>query len=91
MMREDVLDAYIDEVVGDVALAEPLKVVIDAGNGATGPIAPTLFEELGCEVLPMYCEVDGSFPNPNPVTRDETNLGDGERGVSGPAGAVEPA
>ncbi len=76
MMREDIIPAYIDEVVGDIAIAVPLKIVIDAGNGATSKIAPLLFEELGCEVVPLYCEVDGSFPNHPPDTSNEDNLAD---------------
>ncbi|PLW70951.1 phosphomannomutase/phosphoglucomutase [Pseudohalioglobus lutimaris] len=74
MIKEQVIDAYIDEVVQDVAIAVPLKVVIDAGNGATSEVAPLLFEELGCEVVPMYCEIDGNFPNHSPDTSNEDNL-----------------
>ncbi len=76
MIREDVVGDYTDEVVSDIAIAVPLKIVIDAGNGVTGNIAPRLFEELGCEVVPMYCEVDGDFPNHPPDTSDEDNLDD---------------
>ncbi len=76
MIREDVVPAYIEEVVSDIAIAVPLKVVIDAGNGATSRVAPELFEELGCEVVPLYCELDGRFPNHSPDTSDETNLAD---------------
>ena len=54
----------------------PLKVVIDAGSGATGRIAPTLFEDLGCEVVPLYCDVDGNFPHHPPDTSNEENLVD---------------
>ena len=57
---------YIDRICGDVVIAQTLKVVIDAGNGATSNIAVPLFEELGCEVTPLFCEVDGRFPNRNP-------------------------
>ncbi len=74
MIREDVLAAYIDEVTEDIAIAVPLKIVIDAGNGATSDVAPHLFEELGCEVIPMYCSVDGNFPNHSPDTSNEENL-----------------
>jgi phosphomannomutase/phosphoglucomutase len=74
MVREDVAPAYIDEVVGDIAIAVPLKIVVDAGNGATSVIAPELFEELGCEVIPLYCEFDGRFPNRPPDTGNEDNL-----------------
>ena len=51
-------------------------MVIDAGNGATSRVAPELFEELGCEVVPLYCELDGRFPNHTPDTSNEDNLTD---------------
>jgi phosphomannomutase/phosphoglucomutase len=75
-VRADIVPAYIEEVVGDVAIAMPLKIVIDAGNGVTGQVAPELFEELGCEVIPLYCEIDGRFPNHPPDTSNEDNLAD---------------
>ena len=76
MIREDVVQAYVDEVVHDIAIAVPLKIVIDAGNGATATIAPHLFEELGCEVVPLYCDINGNFPNHPPDTSNEDNLAD---------------
>ncbi|MCB1675021.1 MAG: phosphomannomutase/phosphoglucomutase, partial [Halioglobus sp.] len=76
MIREEIIEAYIDEVCQDIAIAVPLKIVIDAGNGATSDIAPRLFEDLGCEVVPLYCEIDGHFPNHSPDTSDEGNLDD---------------
>lgn len=76
MIRENVLPDYAEEVLSDIAIAVPLKIVIDASNGVTGAIAPTLFEDLGCEVVPLYCEVDGNFPNHPPDTSDEANLQD---------------
>ena len=76
MIRENVVADYVDEVLSDIAIAVPLKIVIDAGNGVTGGIAPQLFEDLGCEVVPMYCEVDGNFPHHPPDTSDEDNLKD---------------
>lgn len=76
MTREDVIPAYMDEVLHDIAIAVPLKIVIDAGNGATSEIAPMLFEELGCEVERMNCEIDGRFPNHPPDTGNEENLAD---------------
>jgi len=75
-IREDIVPAYIDEVVNDIAIAVPLKIVVDAGNGVTGTVAPHLFEELGCEVVPLYCEIDGRFPNHPPDTNNEDNLAD---------------
>ncbi|WOJ97497.1 phosphomannomutase/phosphoglucomutase [Congregibacter brevis] len=75
VIQRDVVGEYLDEVVSDIAIAVPLKVVVDAGNGATGHIAPALLEELGCEVIPLFCEVDGRFPNRSPDTSNEDNLG----------------
>ncbi|MCB1855123.1 MAG: phosphomannomutase/phosphoglucomutase [Halieaceae bacterium] len=76
MIRENVVPDYTEEVLSDIAIAVPLKIVIDASNGVTGDIAPQLFEELGCEVVPLYCEVDGTFPNHPPDTSNEANLAD---------------
>jgi phosphomannomutase/phosphoglucomutase len=78
---EDVIDSYIDYLVNDVAIAQPLKVVIDAGNGVTGLIAPRLFESLGCEVVPLHCDLDGRFPNHAPDPTVEANLRDLVRAV----------
>jgi phosphomannomutase/phosphoglucomutase len=74
IIQRDVVSEYLDEVISDIAIAVPLKVVVDAGNGATGHIAPALLEELGCEVIPLHCEVDGRFPNRSPDTSNEDNL-----------------
>ena len=73
---EDVRRAYLDRIVGDIAVAAPLKVVLDAGNGIAGELAPLLIEELGCEVIPLYCEVDGNFPNHHPDPGKPENLAD---------------
>ncbi|EAQ97656.1 phosphomannomutase/phosphoglucomutase [Congregibacter litoralis] len=73
-IQRDVVSDYLDEVVSDIAIAVPLKIVVDAGNGATGHIAPALLEELGCEVIPLFCDVDGRFPNRSPDTGNEDNL-----------------
>jgi phosphomannomutase/phosphoglucomutase len=81
MIREDMIPDYMEEVLSDIAIAVPLKIVIDAGNGITGATAPQLFEELGCEVIPLYCEVDGNFPNHPPDTSNEDNLEDLARAV----------
>ena len=48
-------------------MAKPMKVVVDCGNGVAGVIAPQLIEALGCSVIPLYCEVDGNFPNHHPT------------------------
>ncbi|MBO6850854.1 MAG: phosphomannomutase/phosphoglucomutase [Marinobacter sp.] len=73
---EDVRRAYLDRIVGDIAVAAPLKVVLDAGNGIAGELAPMLVEELGCDVIPLYCEVDGDFPNHHPDPGKPANLAD---------------
>ncbi|HEX5674257.1 MAG TPA: phosphomannomutase/phosphoglucomutase, partial [Azonexus sp.] len=54
----DVKTAYVDKIVGDVKLARPLKIVMDCGNGVAGAFAPELFKRLGCEIIPLFCEVD---------------------------------
>ena len=73
---DDVRRAYLDRIVGDIAVAAPLKVVVDAGNGIAGELGPMLIEELGCEVIPLYCEVDGDFPNHHPDPGKPANLVD---------------
>ena len=65
---------YIAHVTGDIQLVEPLKLVLDCGNGVAGPLAQRLFEALGCEVIPLFCEPDGGFPNHLPDPSDEGNL-----------------
>lgn len=74
--RVDILDHYVDRIASDIALAQPLKVVADCGNGVAGIVAPRLIEALGCEVIPLYCDVDGSFPNHHPDPMVPENLAD---------------
>lgn len=71
-----VIPEYIDRIFSDVALAGSVKLVIDAGNGITGGVAPLLFDELGCEVVPLYCDIDGNFPNHDPDPTIVGNLND---------------
>lgn len=73
--NDSIEQRYIDRVTGDVVIAQTLKIVIDAGNGATSHIAPTLFEELGCDVIPLFCDTDGNFPNHDPDPTVAENLG----------------
>ncbi len=79
---QDIERDYIDYIINDVAIAQPLKVVLDAGNGVAGAVAPQLFEELGCEVVTLYCDVDGDFPNHHPDPTVEANLSDLKRAVA---------
>jgi len=67
---------YVDRIVGDVQVERRLKVVVDAGNGVAGLLAPQVLEGVGCEVLPLHCEVDGTFPNHHPDPSDPANLQD---------------
>jgi phosphomannomutase / phosphoglucomutase len=72
----DVKTAYVDKIVGDVKLARPLKIVMDCGNGVAGAVAPELFKRMGCEIIPLFCEVDGNFPNHHPDPSKPENLAD---------------
>ena len=75
--QRDVLAAYIERIAGDVRLARPLKVVVDAGNGVAGAVAPALLRALGItELTELYCEVDGHFPNHHPDPAHPENLRD---------------
>ncbi|MDM3870539.1 phosphomannomutase/phosphoglucomutase [Porticoccus sp. W117] len=72
----DLVEDYIERIVDDAVPADELKVVVDASNGVTGPIAPQLLEQMGCEVSPLNCEVDGTFPSHPPDTSVAANLQD---------------
>lgn len=74
--NEQVLDKYIDRITSDITLKRKMKIVIDCGNGVAGAIAPKLFTQLGCEVTPLFCEVDGNFPNHHPDPSQPENLED---------------
>ncbi len=76
LRQADVKAAYLNRVCNDIALARPMKVVVDCGNGVAGSIAPTLFRRLGCEVIELFCEVDGRFPNHHPDPSRPENLQD---------------
>jgi phosphomannomutase/phosphoglucomutase len=73
---EDIGSAYLARVVGDIKLARPMKIAVDCGNGVAGKYAPELFTRLGCRVVPLYCEVDGHFPNHHPDPSQPKNLAD---------------
>ncbi|UKE73762.1 phosphomannomutase/phosphoglucomutase [Xanthomonas graminis] len=74
--RRDVGNDYIQRIADDVQLDRPLKVVADAGNGVGGELAPRLLEAIGAEVIPLYCDVDGTFPNHHPDPSEPHNLQD---------------
>jgi len=72
----DIRDAYIRRIAGDVKIARPIKIAVDAGNGVAGAFAGDLFRAMGCEVIEMFCEVDGHFPNHHPDPAHPENLQD---------------
>jgi len=74
--ERDITDRYLTDVTSDIVLARPLKIAIDCGNGAGGELAPQLFKQLGCEVTPLYTEIDGNFPNHAPDPGNPDNLTD---------------
>ncbi len=72
----DVVPAYLSRITSDIKLARPMKIVIDSGNGIAGASAPALFRALGCEVIELFSEVDGNFPNHHPDPSKPENLND---------------
>ncbi|WP_290648411.1 phosphomannomutase/phosphoglucomutase [Aquisalimonas sp.] len=74
VQRQDVVEDYIDAIAADITLHRPLRVVLDAGNGVGGGVAPQVLRAIGCEVELLYCDVDGTFPNHHPDPSDPANL-----------------
>jgi phosphomannomutase len=72
----NLLAPYRDRIVSDVKLARPMKIVVDSGNGIAGASAPGILRALGCEVVELYSEVDGNFPNHHPDPSKPENLKD---------------
>jgi phosphomannomutase len=72
----NVFAPYRDRIVGDVKIARPMKIVVDSGNGVAGASAPQIFRALGCEVIELFSEVDGNFPNHHPDPSKLENLQD---------------
>jgi phosphomannomutase/phosphoglucomutase len=75
----DIASAYLDRIVADVKVARPMKIAVDCGNGVAGAFAPTLFRRMGCDVVELFCEVDGNFPNHHPDPSQPKNLADLKR------------
>ncbi|MFI4962252.1 MAG: phosphomannomutase/phosphoglucomutase [Legionellales bacterium] len=72
----DIMEEYVQRIVSDIQIKRPIKVVVDCGNGIAGPIIPKVLSDLGCEVISLYCDVDGRFPNHHPDPTIEENLED---------------
>lgn len=74
--QADITDTYIDYISERVILERPLKVVVDCGNGAAAIAGTALYRKMGCEVIELYCELDGNFPNHHPDPSVPENLQD---------------
>ena len=74
--QHDVLGAYTAHIVGDIRLSRPMKIVVDSGNGIAGASAPAILRAVGCEVIELFSEVDGNFPNHHPDPSKPENLRD---------------
>ncbi|MBK87241.1 MAG: phosphomannomutase/phosphoglucomutase [Gammaproteobacteria bacterium] len=74
--QADLSNQYIDSALATAKLARPLRVAVDCGNGVAGELAPKLIEALGCDVIPLFCEIDGNFPNHHPDPAEPENLQD---------------
>jgi phosphomannomutase/phosphoglucomutase len=72
----DIKPAYVKRIAGDVKLSRPMKIVVDCGNGSPAAVAPELFKALGCELIKLFCTVDGNFPNHHPDPSQPKNLQD---------------
>lgn len=76
MDRYDIITPYVDFVTRNIQIEKGLKVGIDAGNATGGPLSTIILEKLGCEIYPIYCDMDGTFPNHEPDPTVMENLGD---------------
>lgn len=72
----EMVERYITHVASVVKLSRPLKMVVDCGNGVAGCVAPALYKQMGCEVIELFCEVDGQFPHHHPDPSQAENLHD---------------
>lgn len=79
--NESVVEDYIQYIVDNVDISRPVKVIVDGGNGMGGPYLPEILRRKGCEVIEMYCEPDGDFPNHHPDPTVEKNMVDLARAV----------
>ena len=73
---EGIIKIYQDYLISKFTLKKPLKVVVDAGNGAGGPIAPYVLEKIGAKVSELFCDMDGNFPNHHPDPTVVANMQD---------------
>ena len=78
IIKIDIIEDYIKDVLQKIRLNHPenVKIVVDCGNGAAGCVAPELFKRLGCNVINLFSEIDGNFPNHHPDPGKIANLQD---------------
>lgn len=76
LREQDVFEAYVAYVKSRITLGRRMRVVVDAGNGVAGPVAVRTLSEIGCDVIPLYCDPDGTFPNHMPDPLKPENLQD---------------
>lgn len=83
LSERNVLEAYADHALGiiDTSIIKPLKIAVDAGNGMGGLLAPSVFDKLPIEVVPLFFELDGSFPNHEANPIEPENIRDLQRAV----------
>jgi len=74
--KQEVIEDYLQTIIGDIKLGRKMKIVIDSGNGVAGATAPQVFRGIGCEVIDLFSEVDGNFPNHHPDPSQIENLQD---------------
>lgn len=72
----EIIPPYLKEIASQIKPSRRLKVILDAGNGTAATVAPPLFEMLGADVIPLYCTLDGNFPNHHPDPTVVSNLKD---------------
>ena len=72
--ERDIGEDYVQRIAGDVQIGRRLKVVVDAGNGVAGVLGPRVLEAIGAEVTPLFCDIDGTFPNHHPDPSEPHNL-----------------
>lgn len=72
--ERDISQDYVQRIAGDVQIGQRLKVVVDAGNGVAGEIGPQVLAAIGADVTPLFCDIDGTFPNHHPDPSEPRNL-----------------
>jgi phosphomannomutase/phosphoglucomutase len=76
IFQEDIWPKYLNDLISKVKINKKIKVVVDAGNGTAGKFAPEFLTKIGCEVIPLYCELDGEFPNHEANPEELENMKD---------------